>query len=214
MKYYKIVDPSGHNGLKYHEGLNVDPLPFNPSGSCEPGGIYFAKEDILAFLDFGTELYEVDPVGPVYENPGRPKIYKAHAVNLKYIGPVRDNIEYLIKEGADVHADGESALFYAIFNNDLKLVDLLIKHGADVNVKESLPLFCAIESNNLELADLLINHGADVNGDNGLFLIYAFEDKNLKLFKYLISRGADLTLAIDAARDSIKRELLAYCNQF
>jgi hypothetical protein len=31
MKYYKIINPKGHNGLIYQEGINEDPLPFNPS---------------------------------------------------------------------------------------------------------------------------------------------------------------------------------------
>ena len=42
QKYFKIVNPDGHHDLVYHEGYNEDPLPFNPTGDCEPGGIYFA----------------------------------------------------------------------------------------------------------------------------------------------------------------------------
>ncbi len=30
-----------HNGLQFVTGLNVDPIVFNPNGSCSPGGIYF-----------------------------------------------------------------------------------------------------------------------------------------------------------------------------
>jgi hypothetical protein len=36
-----------HNGFTYKEGLNVDTLPFNPSGSCEPGGLYYTSLDHL-----------------------------------------------------------------------------------------------------------------------------------------------------------------------
>ena len=72
MNYYKIVNPKGHNGLIYKEGLNTDPLPFNPSGDCKSGGIYFAKEDIFAFLTYGTKVYQVEPVGEVYTNPNKP----------------------------------------------------------------------------------------------------------------------------------------------
>ena len=73
QKYFKIVDPTGHNGLVYREGYNEDPLPFNPSGDCEPGGIYFTSTNILAFLKYGTDVYEVEPVGKFYENPGDPR---------------------------------------------------------------------------------------------------------------------------------------------
>jgi hypothetical protein len=30
-----------HNGFQYQEGLNVDPVPFNPTGACEAGGLYY-----------------------------------------------------------------------------------------------------------------------------------------------------------------------------
>jgi hypothetical protein len=36
-----------HNGVTYEEGLNVDPLPFNPSGSCLPGGLYYTSLEHL-----------------------------------------------------------------------------------------------------------------------------------------------------------------------
>ena len=85
MKFYKVVDPAGHHGLIYHEGLNIDPLTFNPSGDCEPGGIYFSREDIFAFLNYGSLIYEVTPVGEIYENPGEPKKFKAHEVELKLL---------------------------------------------------------------------------------------------------------------------------------
>lgn len=30
-----------HNGLKYSKGLIIDPVPFNPEGECQRGGMYF-----------------------------------------------------------------------------------------------------------------------------------------------------------------------------
>jgi len=40
MNFYKILnEEETHHGLKYQTGLNEDPLPFNPNGDCEPGGI-------------------------------------------------------------------------------------------------------------------------------------------------------------------------------
>ena len=34
-----------HNEFQYKDGLNVDFLPFDPSGSGQPGGLYFVDED-------------------------------------------------------------------------------------------------------------------------------------------------------------------------
>lgn len=127
MKFYKIVDPEGHNDMIYTEGLNIDILPFYPFGDCEKGGIYFSREDILTFLNYGTELYSVEPLGEVYENPGTPKKWKAHAVNLTYIGKVIDNIQLLIDDGADVHVYDDFPLRRAVENGHTDIVQLLTK---------------------------------------------------------------------------------------
>ena len=92
-KYFKIVNPNGHNGLVYHDGYNEDPLSFNPSGDCEPGGIYFSSTDILAFFDYGTDVYAVDPIGTIYENPGNPKKYKAH--DEQQVANIGDKVEIM-----------------------------------------------------------------------------------------------------------------------
>lgn len=103
MKYFKIVNPKGHHGVIYHEGLNVDPIPFNTKCDCLPGGIHFASRDILAFLGFGDDVYEVEPVGEVYESRTSIQKFKAPALNMRYIGKWTEVgvIEYMIENGAD-----------------------------------------------------------------------------------------------------------------
>lgn len=75
MKFYKITNKEEkHYDMQYKDGLNEDVLPFYPEGNCVAGGIYFSREDILAFLEYGCWLREVSlPEGEeVYENPGLP----------------------------------------------------------------------------------------------------------------------------------------------
>jgi hypothetical protein len=49
-----------HNGFQFKTGLNVDNIPFNPSGECEPGGIYFCEESLMnAWLHYGGKHYGV-----------------------------------------------------------------------------------------------------------------------------------------------------------
>jgi hypothetical protein len=44
--FVKLTNESeNHNGLQFKTGLNEDAVPFNPSGHCNPGGIYFCQED-------------------------------------------------------------------------------------------------------------------------------------------------------------------------
>ena len=48
--YYKITNKEEcHNGLQYHDGLVIDPKPFNhdPKASCVKGGIYFTTKEYL-----------------------------------------------------------------------------------------------------------------------------------------------------------------------
>ncbi|HRS19950.1 MAG TPA: ankyrin repeat domain-containing protein, partial [Bacteroidales bacterium] len=192
MKYYKIVNTEGHNGLIYHEGINIDPLPFNPSGDCEPGGIYFAKEDILAFVNYGTELYEVEPIGDVYENPGKPKKYKAHEVNMKYIGKVIDNIEMLIKEGANIHIDDDFVLRWAAENGHHNIIKLLIKNGVDIHIYNDAALRWAAYNGHYDIVRLLLKHGANVHADNDAALRWAVENEHYKIVKLLLDNGANV----------------------
>ena len=61
MRYFKVTNATEmHNGLQYKDGLNVDSVAWNPSGSCLPGGIYYADEDhICEFMGMGAWVREV-----------------------------------------------------------------------------------------------------------------------------------------------------------
>ena len=44
--FVKILHPDEvHHGLRFVDGLNVDPLPFQTSDECAPGGIYFCEPE-------------------------------------------------------------------------------------------------------------------------------------------------------------------------
>ena len=157
IKYFKIVNPNGHYGLVYHDGYNEDPLPFNPNGDCAPGGIYFASSDIFLFLNYGTELYEVEPIGEIYENPGNPKKYKAHALNMKYIGKIDEvnTVKYLIENGADIHTCDDIALCLYAKNGYLEIVKYIIKQGADIHVNNDYALRLSALYGHLEVVKYL-----------------------------------------------------------
>lgn len=49
-KFYRLtVSNETHHGLTYKTGLNVDPLPFDPTSSCSSGGMYFLHESQLKY---------------------------------------------------------------------------------------------------------------------------------------------------------------------
>jgi hypothetical protein len=69
VKYYKILSEDlTHYGFKYQLGLNVDKLPFTPRGYGLPGGLYYSDLDhVFEYLDHGTLIAEVEPVGAIHK---------------------------------------------------------------------------------------------------------------------------------------------------
>ena len=192
VNFYKILnEEETHHGLKYHDGLNVDPLPFNPSGDCKPGGIYFTREDILAFLDYGPWIRKVTiPQGePVYENPGSPKKWKAKRVIL---GPRRridlQVIKELVEEGADIHANDDLALRWAAENGHLDVVKFLVKEGADIHVFDNIVLRWAAKNGYFKIVKYLVKEGANIHAENDEALRWATREGHLEIVEYLAKK--------------------------
>ena len=187
MKYYKITNKDEkHNGMQYKTGLNVDILPFNPKGNCEPGGIYFSREDILAFLDYGCWIREVKlpKDAQVYENPDKPKKWKANKVILgcKYKITAK-KIQQLIDEGAN--ANDSDAIKWAAVNGHLEIVKVLIKNGCNANNYAALRY--ATKNGHLEIVKVLIKNGANANDFYAIY--HAAKNGHLEIVKVLIKNG-------------------------
>jgi len=197
MKFYKILNKEEcHNHFQFKTGLNVDTIPFNPSGSCESGGIYFSREDILAFLSYGPWIREVrlPQDAQIYEDPSpNPKKWKADKVILgrKFkIGP--KIIQKLIDEGANVHAVDDEALRWAANNGHLEVVKILLENGADVHAGNDFALRWASYKGHLEVVEILLENGADVHACNDSALQFAAGKGYLEIVKILLGNGADV----------------------
>jgi hypothetical protein len=61
-RYVKILTKDlVHFNFQYKEGLNIDTVPFNPTGSCQPGGLYFTTmENVFNYLYYGTKIADVE----------------------------------------------------------------------------------------------------------------------------------------------------------
>lgn len=92
--YYKILHADlQHYGIKYKPGHNRDILPFNPSGSCLEGGLYFAeKKDIAAYFHMGPKIASViiPDSAQVYPDPEGHK-FKADEFILEDIIDLKDS---------------------------------------------------------------------------------------------------------------------------
>jgi len=202
MKYYKVVDSKrGHRGLFYKEGRNIDPLPFNPSGNCRKGGIYFAREDIFAFWDYGDEIYEVTPISEIYENPGRIKKWKCKIVDLKYIGKTNElkTVRHLVEDGADINIDDDYILYSTSAKGYLRIVKYLVEKGANIHAVDDCSLCSASTNGYLDVVKYLVEQGADIHADDDDALRLASVNGHLKVVKYLVEQGADIHFNDDEA---------------
>lgn len=90
--YVKILKANmKHNDFQYSEGLNIDTKKFNPTGTCQPGGLYFCKlQDMPRYLEYGVLIADVEiPTdAKVYEEEHK---LKADQLILKNIIPLNDH---------------------------------------------------------------------------------------------------------------------------
>ncbi|WP_374698648.1 ankyrin repeat domain-containing protein [Wolbachia endosymbiont (group B) of Limnophora tigrina] len=111
-----------------------------------------------------------------------------------------DEVKLLVDKGARVDVQDKhelTPLFYAVMNNDEKMIKLLVETG-DANVdlgKYNNPLGIAITRGYIESAEYLINKGANLDQQDSIgrtLLHKAAEDGNLAAVKFLIDQGARL----------------------
>ena len=106
----------------------------------------------------------------------------------------------LIQNGADIDTidvDGDTALHYAVDNNQITLVNFLLKNGANQNIKNlngDIPLFSFSDIIQPDTLVTLVEHGANINALNGngdTWLHEAIENEySLEFFGFFLSLGA------------------------
>ncbi len=163
MHFYKWVRfDHNHFGHHFVEGLNVDSVPFNPSGSGEPGGFHYASKDILKFMDLGNILYQVEiPENtPTYEDPDTyVKYWKSKSIILS--NPRPRNLETIIElvlEGADPHVCADAPLIMSANYGWLDFVEYFLSCGADINAQNNSALEYAMINQRMDVVQCLINH--------------------------------------------------------
>jgi hypothetical protein len=215
--YLKLTNTTEtHFGLQYHDGLNIDPLPFAKEGSCCPGGIYFTTLEWVHRFIRGKEYIRevtIPEDAEMVEDPSGGK-WRASKVILgtrKQINNV-ETWKWLVECGADVHVL-EWALIYSSEIGNLEIVKYLIEHGVDIHVWNDCALRCAYA--HLEVIKYLVKNGADIHANNDAVLQDAICVGNLGIVKWLVEHGANINFC-DATRyckQTWRWELLEYLKE-
>ena len=114
-------------------------------------------------------------------------------------------VRFHLAMGADVNAQGGTALMEAVKKGNERMISLLIEKGANVNVisfgfDHMTPLMLAIREGREPLVRLLIDKGADVNvnerNEGVTALILAVKGGQEPLVRLLIEKGADVNVKV------------------
>jgi len=204
MDFYKILNENEcHHKLQYKFGLNIDRQKFNPSGDCTPGGIYFSREDIFTFLDWGPWIRKVTlpEDAQIYENPGKPKKWKADKVILGKKEKINLKvIKRLIDEGADPTADDNYLLNWAALNGRTDVVKLIISiPNFKLNNYDALERAAA--KNHINIVKLLIPL-FESKLINSYALSFAAKNGHIKIVKLLLPLSNPKTNMSSALRNA------------
>ena len=131
-KYYKLtVEDENHHGFVYVDGLNVDTVAFDKTGSCCAGGLYFSdSENITRFLENHRWIREITiPEGEndfVKDPSNNPPKWRSHSVicgSRKDLNEV-STWEWMGSEGIVINYD--DALRNSASNDRLEIVKYLL----------------------------------------------------------------------------------------
>jgi len=93
-------------------------------------------------------------------------------------------ITYALNNGADIHADDDSALMFAVESVNYDLTKFLLYKGANVHTNEDVCLRNAVSLNVYDITKLLLDNGADVFCMRNRPLNIA-KDKGVKMIKLI-----------------------------
>jgi hypothetical protein len=148
IKYYKLLAADlVHHGFQYKEGLNIDPVPFNPRGECEPGGLYYTdlKHLPLWYEEKWPMIADVTiPAGAsVYAEPCGKK-WKADRIELSNIRPLKEFLATLDDATLYEMVDKRPGLFVHVENQTEAMCLMVVKQCPLLlqNVKRQTKAIC------------------------------------------------------------------------
>ncbi len=122
QKWFKCLnDTWTHNGLKYHLGENIDPIPFNPTRSCSAGGLYFSsRKNIFQYIFYGNNIAEltIPNDARVYVEHDK---FKTDKFIIESVTPLKEYHGWFNEEFCNEMMDGDIDYFELVKDQTLNL---------------------------------------------------------------------------------------------
>jgi len=119
-------------------------------------------------------------------------------------GPIFDKFELYLEKTDE---DGRTVLYYAIYQNNVDLVQFLIDRGANIEAVDDVGrtlLHCAAYFNFADIVELLVSVGANLSAKDNLGrtpLHQAVCGASIGVVQYLLSQGVDVNV-VDNERNT------------
>lgn len=213
--FYKVMNDSEiHNGLHYHDGLNVDKNQFQQYGG---NGLYYAKEDVLAFVrnDSRYIRHVIVPEDAVTSKSSiRPVGWSANKLILEEQYPInKTTVDMLVKQGANLHVCDDNIFLYAATHGDYELTRYCLDNGADPNTENGRALRVAVDKQYGAIANLIMNRGGMIQSD---LVEITVINNNLEILRNMLARIQDkkaiVAKGLPIAELLQRKECLMYLN--
>ena len=195
--YFKITNKEeNHHEFQYVNDLNILKEEFNddPNQSCCAGGLYFTDiANIFKFLDYGIYLREVTlPTDNIDFLMVKDKSGDKWRANMIILGKRRDlcdvdTFNYLIKNGADVHAGNEMALRWGAHNGYLNIVKYLVECDANVHIGNDIALWQSTQNNHLDVVKFLVENRTNIHTKYNAAFCWSAQNGYFGIVEYLIA---------------------------
>ncbi|XWV26720.1 ankyrin repeat protein [Tupanvirus soda lake] len=198
--FFKITNANeNHHGYQYHDGLNVLDKPFQESGSCVPGGLYFTDvENIFKFLNYGIYLRKIElPLDDPDFRMVQDKDGDKWRANKIILGEKRsltnpETFQYLVSLGANIHTNYDYALRWSAEKGYLDVVKYLVDKGTDINADYDCALISSAGNGHLDIVKFLVENGANINANNDCALRWSAREGYPDIVEYLLKKGASI----------------------
>lgn len=116
-----------------------------------------------------------------------------------------NGIRTALAAAADVHAVGDSALYWSASYGHVEAIRLLLAAGADINANDGTALRVAAANGHVEAVRCLLAAGANLHAEGDIALRWAAYENHVEIVRVLLVSGADPVVAWSAKGSSVHR---------